>query len=1168
MFIIWNTNSRLILLNNNDIKMSFLHNAGTVARYEAITLRRSWFFRLFSLGALSILTMINIGIYSPVGDESWDLVSNSSSLPLVNLYLLNIGQAIVVIFLAADFMKRDKKLDTNEVLYTRSMSNFEYVLGKTWGIIRLFIGLNLLILSVALTVNIISQKMAVDILSYFEYLLIITLPTIVFSLGLAFFLMSLIRNQAITFLILLGIAALNMFWLWHRAGSIFDYMAFGLPLFKSGIIGFSNPEVIIYQRLLYFSLGMALVMGTILMFRRLPQSRLHTYLAIGFLIIFSLAAIQCGFKSYSFYKNNYETKKVVIATNRLYENRNFPVVTDVYIDLFHEKKTIVASAKIKIINDNPQPLDRYLFSLNPSLTVNKITTENKSLNFTKTNHIIDIEPLKILYPGQSDSLTIEYSGTINEAFCYPNYNDNPKDNAYRIAMLNVSKRQSFISDDYVLLTPETHWYPVASLNYYPSNAAQIKIDFTRYTLRVKTSENLTAVSQGRILADNIYRTFLPDNPLTGLTLAIGNYLSDTLSVDSINYVTYYFPKHDYYKKDLSELKDTITYLVSGVMRDLETSFSSRYPFKTLSLVEVPVQFYSFPKKSTQTRAEIQPSMVLLPEKLSTLDYAGFSKRFSRQKKRMARDNQVITDKELQVRMFNDFIRTTFISGDNTIFKKDVFYTRPIRYRFGPSFYFFKNNFHSSDYPVINAAFESHLQQLTLFNESTWLQSGLGALSENDKANLILRNNSFRDLLAKNPEGDTVRIALAVKGDWLFNLIRSKTGIGEFKTWFSNYCDENSFKSIDIQQFRKDLIAEFGFDFYPYLDAWFNGMEQPGFIFSGLKAGEIIVKDRSRYLVTFIASNPESVPGLFNVSFRSEGMGGPGRRRQMSGAFQPGGGPGDPSMQGRGMEASDISKIVLLEAGETKKISLITDAQPRGMTINTLFAKNIPGTINMPLNEITKIKNSSAIITEEEKVMVPLILKDQSEIIIDNEDPEFTTGNQVTESPLKKLLGITIHKSKTYMQISQWNVPEYWQPVVLTYYFGKYIRSAVYTRAGKGDKSITWKALISDPGYYDIYSYIGKNFDRMRVRSERQGGQGAPPGPGGELPEDNRFKDFHYKVYHDEGVDEITFDYDKADPEWNNIGRFYFSADTAKVVLTNQSSGRLVIGDAVKWVKVE
>ncbi len=273
--------------------MAFIHNIRTVAQYEAKTLRRSWFFRLFSIGALIIFSFMNLGLFSPIGDESWELVSISSSVPLINLYLLNIAQAIVVIFLAADFLKRDKKLDTNEVLYTRSMSNFEYVIGKTWGILRLFIGLNLVILAIGLLMNIISKSMSIDIMSYFYYLLLISVPTIVFSLGLAFVLMSLIRNQAITFLLLLGIAALNMFYLWFRMGSLFDYMAFGLPLFKSGMIGFDNLNSIINQRLLYLFLGLSLVLATVLLFKRLPQSRLHRNLTVIFLIIFIAGAGFC-----------------------------------------------------------------------------------------------------------------------------------------------------------------------------------------------------------------------------------------------------------------------------------------------------------------------------------------------------------------------------------------------------------------------------------------------------------------------------------------------------------------------------------------------------------------------------------------------------------------------------------------------------------------------------------------------------------------------------------------------------------------------------------------------------------------------------------------------------------------------------------------------------------
>jgi hypothetical protein len=146
-------------------------------------------------------------------------------------------------------------------------------------------------------------------------------------------------------------------------------------------------------------------------------------------------------------------------------------------------------------------------------------------------------------------------------------------------------------------------------------------------------------------------------------------------------------------------------------------------------------------------------------------------------------------------------------------------------------------------------------------------------------------------------------------------------------------------------------------------------------------------------------------------------------------------------------------------------------------------------------------------------------------------------------------------------------PEFWQPVVLSSYYGKYIRSSVYTRAAKGDKSVVWKTVLDYPGFYDVWCYIGKSGDRMVVRSSGPGGA-APPPPGFESGGENVFKDMHYKIYHDEGVEEITVDFENAGAGWNMLGRYYISADTAKVELTNQSSGRMVIGDAVKWVKAE
>ncbi|MFZ0281132.1 MAG: hypothetical protein WAL29_05750 [Bacteroidales bacterium] len=1141
--------------------MSFLHNIRTVSLYEAKTLRRSWFFRLFSIGALVILTFMNIGLFSPIGDEPWELIAIPSNVPLINLYLLNIGQAIIVIFLAADFLKRDKKLDTNEVLYTRSMSNFEYITGKTIGILRLFLGLDLVILSIGLLMNIISKSMTIDLMSYLSYLLIICVPTIVFSLGLAFMLMQVIRNQAITFMILLGYAALDMFYLYYRAGSIFDYMAFGLPVYKSGMIGFDNLEFIINQRLLYFFLGMALVMGTILLFNRLPQSKIQRALTIVLLTGFTGCAIITGSKTWSSYINKVSEKKLVIETNRQFENEKFQTISEERIEFTHKGSSIEASADIKIFNSNNQPLEKYLFSLNPGLVVTRITSGSGELPYTLTNHIIVIDPGKKLEKDQTDSLKIFYSGTISESFCYPDYSDNLKENYYRGEMLNINKRQVFLTDDYVLLTPESYWYPVAALNYYPSNPAKIKIDFTRYTLNVHTKNGLKAISQGRPGAGNGDFSFRPELPLTGLTLAIGNYQTDTLTVDSIEYISYHYPGNDYYKKDLVELKDTLSLLVSGIMRELETNFSTKYPFKTLSILEVPVQYYSYPKRSTQTRAELQPSMVLVPERLVTLQDAGFRQRFTRQKKRMARNNQVITDKELQVRVFNDFVRNTFISGERFRYVNGAAWNEPVRYRLGPSFYFFKNNFHSEVFPVINAVFETHLQKVTQPSTGYNFFDFSGSLSDNDRANLVLKDKSFKDLLAKNPGGDTIRTILTLKGDYLFNLLRSKAGIEEFKNWFSKYIDDNTFKSVDISDMNEDIKQKFGFEFYPYLDDWFNGKGQPGFLFSDLQATEIIIGNRVRYQVTFTASNPEPVSGLFNVSVR---QGDEAQRTDVMVSRGPGGGTSIAiSGQGRGMEAGDIAKIVFLGPLEAKKIALVLDGQPREVLINALVARNIPGEITLPVEEIAKAKNRNTELKEEETLTRMPDLKDPFETIVDNEDPGFNFTRQSTESPLKKILGVQNRNGQSYEQIRLMRAPEHWQPVVQSSYFGKYIRSSVYTRSGTGDRILTWKAAMSTPGYYDIYTYIGKANDGTVVR---MGMPGPPPPPG----EDERggtspCRDLHFKIYHDQGTEEITLEYENAESGWNNLGRYYLSSDTATVEMTNQSIGNYVIGDAVKWV---
>jgi len=68
----------------------------------------------------------------------------TSSIININFIYFNLAQAIITVFLASDFLKRDKKLDTTEAIYIRSMNNTDYIAGKALGIFTIFMILNLL----------------------------------------------------------------------------------------------------------------------------------------------------------------------------------------------------------------------------------------------------------------------------------------------------------------------------------------------------------------------------------------------------------------------------------------------------------------------------------------------------------------------------------------------------------------------------------------------------------------------------------------------------------------------------------------------------------------------------------------------------------------------------------------------------------------------------------------------------------------------------------------------------------------------------------------------------------------------------------------------------------------------------------------------------------------
>ncbi|MCK4337608.1 MAG: hypothetical protein KAX11_06675, partial [Candidatus Aminicenantes bacterium] len=94
-----------------------------IALYEAKILLRSWGFRIFAFMGFIILGLLTAGIAAPSFSFPYYFRSLSGSIPLFSFKLFNVYQGIIVVFMATEFFKRDRRTDSTQVIFSRSFSN-------------------------------------------------------------------------------------------------------------------------------------------------------------------------------------------------------------------------------------------------------------------------------------------------------------------------------------------------------------------------------------------------------------------------------------------------------------------------------------------------------------------------------------------------------------------------------------------------------------------------------------------------------------------------------------------------------------------------------------------------------------------------------------------------------------------------------------------------------------------------------------------------------------------------------------------------------------------------------------------------------------------------------------------------------------------------------------
>lgn len=1094
--------------------------------YELNIIMRSWFFRIFAIIVILLLTGFNLIAFTTLVETPWMIKGMSSFAPYVITMFLNVVQTALMVFMASDVMKRDKKLDSSEVIMIRSMTNNAYIWGKALGLVAVFALLDAVILLISVLLQLTLGAGGFSLMPYIYYPLLIILPSMIFAIGLSFWLMRFVRSQAIVILLLLSLLGVSLFFFRSKENALFDIFAYFIPMAYSDFVGFTSLSLVLMQRFAYFLTGFGLIMWAGFSYERLRQSSLSHQIALVTTALSLLIAAFLAFSFHSHFSDGVEERIVYTELNQQFANEKFLSMDSCAIEIAHHGDEISASSTLSLVNRNSEPVTKFILNLNPGLKVENISADGKSLKFQQKLHLLLIEGGEAVDPGQQISLRLDYSGAIDEDIIFAGIGEGERSTPKNFFLINVDKKHAFINANFLFLPPGSYWYPTPGLPFgalYPQAESR---DFVYFRLRVKSGDGLTALASGKksVNSDGD-QLFNPQKPLPFISLVAGDYVLNEKKIDSVNYRLATLRGHDYYTEYFDQIADTLQPLVRDLKQDYERNLELSYPYKKLELVEVPLQFTTYKRLWTAASARVSPQQVFLVEKAVTIGTADFKRNFQRQDR--AASDYTLTDREKQYNVLHRFFKDALLGGEGggRRFGPDADNDGNM-YNIFPNYYSFVNYFSGEKTNLFNSALESFLLARTN-GENSQSASFESGLSDEEKVSRALNGKNLEEILSDTSFLDLAPDIIRVKGDYLMSRLESNSDAATFNKVTMDFIRENEFKETPQRQLFALWKDEFSLDADSVIAHWASQKSLPRLLMKNPEMYKVYDGDRLRYQVNLQVSNTSKVDALIRVSFRFGG-----RRQRLIG----------------GDVHEEAPKVLMINANTAKKIGIILDEEPRGINVNYLLADNIPLLINRRF-EKTELREDSRPFEGEVVLKEPFRLTSPGEIVVDNESENFTVLDTVRKGFLQRLVSSDEDERDDFVRFRFWSPPTHWRKIKNSGFYGEFIHSALYIRGGQGEKKVQWQADIPAAGSYDVYVYI-VNQNSLETRHFNK----------------NWLKENEYTVFHDDGAENISIKIAENEEGWNFLGSFYFSSGPAKIVLSDKSQSRFVIADAVKWVK--
>jgi len=1123
--------------------MESIRKIWAVSWYEVKSLLRSNIFRVYSVSALFFL-FISTSL-------AWKAIP--SSIPYIMAKNFIVIQTVFGALLAIELWINDLRLHSTETLYVRSITNAGYVTGKVLGIIFVFLMSNTVYMTAGfvVTLTFFSEASVIPI-TFLYYPLLLSLPAIVFIIGLSLLVTSILKSKALSTVLLMGFILCTLFFIGNKFFDVFDFLGLHIPFLYSDFVGFGNIHRLVLQRSFYLFFGVCCIFITVFLLPRLSQSRFSQRISF-------VAALLC-FVSISLAGTNYlmgfydesESRQHMSDLNKKYADTPRVSVTGCNLDLVHLGKEIEVKATVHFTNKNNTSLDTYIFSLNPGLEVLEVTGDGQNVDFKRDTYILTIRPAgNNLKPGSSDSLLIHYRGNIDEQACYLSIDENERREHNRLFFYVIDKRYSFVTPQYVLLTRENLWYPSPGIPSGSVVSESLNKDFIDFRLTVTANEDLTPISQGN--PEKIgegKHLFIPETPLPQLSLVIGDYVKKSVTVDDIEFAVFVKSGHDYFSPHFTHISNKLESTIRRCKQEFESRINMDYPFRRFFLIEVPVQYLAYQRTLSLSPETIQPEQIFVPEKGVYLSYGNLERLRRLVVSHPHYRTEVSTPEDIESAALHFFARENFleisrqrvllrfwkqeVSSSDFSMAKIGFSAFPYpyfeyNYTVFPLYYCFTNNFTTDQYELFDVLIGYYLISKVV-HQTVGRMNNKRLIPDKVIVTKNLSHRSLQEIAANCKDKYIINAVFTAKAEYFVRYMCQKIGIDQdtFDSFLTEFLQQNKFSTVGTKVFLNSVKDRFGTDIQPYIDQWFNQKELPRYEVFDIKYTEFYSKGKKHYQVYFTIQNLSSVDG--NVY-----------------AF----------MDNRGIIGE---RSISINGNETKQIGMVVDREPiYGIRIDPLLSQHYTYIDNF----LDKYKTKQNVeIFDGERVIKNPAKSDNRSIIVDNLDSGFVILSQPQKGFLTKFLSKKgIEKKDEFDTFNMRIPPDSWQYGFDELFYGNPEPSTHYIKSGKGKCRVQWNAEITDNGTYDIFYY-------------------TPPYEEFRIPNPKKIyacEDFSFMIYYDGGIDEVTLDMSNTGKAWKNsgsyetkgwtyIGTYYLSKGTATVELTDESKGKLVYADAVKWVK--